>query len=68
MVTFRAVTFPQGRPKEFEPVGDPFEAPTLTDAGIFAAARVGSPEDGRAYWLEYLDGAGGWQSAGALTF
>lgn len=67
MTTFRVLQFPQGHPDDFTVVGEVFDRDRLEDAGIIAAGRVGTPEPGMAYWLEYLDGQGRWQSAGAVA-
>lgn len=67
MATFRAVQFPQGRPTETTPMGAPFTAEAVVEAGSVAAELVGTPETGTAYWLEYADAQGRWQSARAVV-
>lgn len=67
MVTYRVLRFPAARPREGAPLGDPYDAPTILDAGKVAAERIGTPERGWSYWLEYLDQRDQWQSAGAVV-
>jgi len=68
MVTFRAVGFPQGRPTEATPVGDPYDAATVVDAGRVTAEQIGRPEPALSYRLEYMDREDLWQAAGSVWF
>lgn len=67
MVTYRVMRWPQGRPQDGVPLGEAFTAETAVAAGEVAMQRIGPPEAGCAYWLEYMDAAGQWRSAGAVV-